>query len=301
VIIGNYTQKMIAGRFEGDYMYIFWGIITAVLTILLEFIFLQGSFSLNSFTVGVVIPAGAWIDGLLCASGMYLYLKIKHKRVKIRHRICSVVIAFVTFGLIYLMSYSTTFVENGKVNHAFKGEHISNFSYNQTENYNFSDYLNLRLNNIRIISSHNGLIIGEYDMGLEFNKFLFLLQLLGFCIGGLTCGVIAIEGRDYCKKCKIDFITKHLYSVPEELFNEEFNAINKTFESKDSFKQYVGVQRNVGYNAPYYDVSLKYCASCKKAYIEYRYIYIKRCKKGEEVLAENKDKRNVIEAPYRII
>ncbi|MDP4182676.1 MAG: hypothetical protein Q8942_16505 [Bacillota bacterium] len=282
-------------------MYLIWGAFTALLTIFLEFIFLQGSFSLHNFNPGLFIPAGGWIDGLLCASGIYLYMKIKRKRVKIRHRLCSVIIAIVTFSLIYFMMYFSAYVSDGNINHSFKGEHISNYMYNKTEVYSFRNYLKSILENTTTITTVNGLVTSKDNLGFGFNKFMLMLELLGFCVGGLTCGVIAMEGRDYCRRCKTDFMRKRLYSFKDGFLPEEIEGVKNSFESKESFKQFIKRDQAIEKDIPYYEATLKYCLSCKTAYIEYRYIYSKKSKDNKVIFREDKDKYEVIEAPYIII
>ncbi|MDP4094285.1 MAG: hypothetical protein Q8920_13095 [Bacillota bacterium] len=283
-------------------LYIFSGIISTALVILLEFLFWQIPFSLHDFRPGLVLPAGGLIEGALCSLGIYLYLRIRKRRLKARHFIFGVICAFVGFWVIYYLNYSSAYINNGMINHSFKGMHISNYMYDNTHSFNFGNYLNFIFNHYIVKTySVGGYIVTTDKLGIGFHRIAFILECIGFCLGSLGCSVIAMEGRDYCKSCKGDFTIKRLYSFDPEILGEEMEGITKSFESKSTFSDFISKdRRHAKEQSPFIEVYLKYCTSCKVAYISFKYMYFKEKANDQYKLKEDKDRFKQIEAPYLI-
>jgi hypothetical protein len=194
-------------------MYFFYGVISTVLTVIFEFILLQIPYSIHNKNLAFIIPAGGFIDGALCAVGLYLYLKLKDSRLKLKHCICAIVLAFTGFWSIYYMSYQTTYVFNGDINHTFRGEKITSYMYNNTENFSFLNYLDIIIKGTSFKATYySGTLTEDYHFGHTFNTFVLIAECIGFCLGGLSIGAIALENRDTCKKCKDPFYVKKLYN-----------------------------------------------------------------------------------------
>ncbi|MCX7746794.1 MAG: hypothetical protein N2645_07875 [Clostridia bacterium] len=280
-------------------MYILFGLVTTFFAVLLEFLFLQGDFSLHDFRPGLVIPAGGLMVGALCASGVYIFLKLKRLRLKPKYFIMGTFFAFLGFWAIYLMDYITAYVDNGIINHSFRGMHIGSFMYDEAP-FNFANYLNFLFKNYTVTTYSSGIKLSQNNLGIGFHKFTFALECLGFCLGGLGCGVVAIQGREYCKRCKNDFLRKKLYSFYPEMLDHEIEEVKKHFESKDCFFGYIKNNTyQVNEERPKVEASLKYCLHCKIAYIEYKFMFPK-LKDHNIVWIEDKDKYHVIDVPYII-
>jgi len=280
-------------------MYILWGIITTIITILFEFIMMQVPFSLHTKSLSFFIPAGGFIDGVLCASGVYLYLRIKSLRLKPKHFICGGLITFVGFWSIYFMSYETAYVSDGRINHSFKGEKISNYMYNHTEQFTFDNYLHYGINKTRFTSyDYLGSIKKVDDFGYTFNTAVFISECIGFCLGGIVISVIAFKNRNNCRKCRNIYSKKRLYAFKTEYVKDEIKEIQKSFNSKDDFKAFIYKNREPLKNQEdFIEVSLKYCNDCNIGYIEYKHMKLMDKVKNEKVWAEDKDKYIEIEIP----
>lgn len=281
---------------------VFFGLVTTAFAVLMEFLFLQVNFSLHDFRPGLVLPAGGLMEGALCSSGVYLFLKIRHIRLKPKYFFAGVFIAFIGFWAIYFMNYITAYVDNDLINHSFNGLHISSFNYNEAEPFTFGNYLNFLFGNYTVTTYSGGMVLSQSNLGIGFHKAAFVLECIGFCLGGLACGVIAIQGRDYCKRCKNDFFRKRLYSFSPENYDYEVTEIKKYMESKVYFWEYINTKSNdnqICEEHAIIEASLKYCISCKIAHIEYRYL-VPKLKDNKITWNEDKDKYKVLAAPYII-
>lgn len=281
-------------------MYLVFGLVSTAIIIMLEFMFLQVSFSLHDFRPWLVFPAGGLMDGALCAIGVYLYLKIKHIHLKPKYYFAGIFCAFIGFWAIYYMNYITAYVDGDIINHSFKGYHISTFMFNN-QPFNFGTYLSYMFENYIVTTySRSGMVLAHDNLGVGFHQFTFIIECIGFCLGGFLCAFVAIRGREYCKRCKLDFMRKKLYSFIPEALEIEIKGLRSSFESKEAFKNYVKNKDDISDKDSYIEASLKYCINCKTAFIEFRYMASKVKPDNEVVLIENEDRYTEISVPYDI-
>jgi len=277
-------------------MYVIAGLISTIAIVLFELLLLQIPFSLHDFRPWLVFPAGGLMEGALCASGLYLYLKFKCIHLKPKHFVFAILISLIGFWAINYIGYFSAYVDGNTINHSFKGMHISNYYFS------FFDYLNYMFSNYTVKTySSGGMILSQDNLGTGFHVVTFILEGIGFCLGGIGSCVFAIQGREYCKRCKIEFMSKKLYSFNPDKFDLEINELKCSFDSKETFKEQIQRKRIIeSENKPFITVFLKYCMSCKKSYIEFRYMYPKLGRSNEVTWKENRDQLVQIEAPYQV-
>lgn len=278
-------------------MYIFWGILSALITAVLEFVMLKMPYSIHIQMLGMVFPIGGILDGGLSAIGIFIYLKIKHIRLRPRHCISGILIAFLSFWSIYFINYASAYVYNGSINYNFKGEHISSYEDKYGKKFTFDNYLKFRIRNISFKSTWAGGLLSETNnFGNSFNTFVFISECLGFCLGGFIISGIALEDRGTCRKCKNPFTVRRLYIFKPEYLNDEMEGLKGSLLTREKFEDYVYKAReSLTDEEPYVEVSLKYCNNCSKGYIVFSRI-VPRIKAGKRLVwVEDKDTYRQIE------
>lgn len=279
------------------------GCITILLMNLIELLFLQYNFSIHDFRPGLVFPAGGFIDGFFCVFGMFIIIKINKVHLRPEHFVIAGVLGLLGFFCINYMGYFTAYIDcRGVINHAFRGLHISNFEIKQKP-MTFMNYLNYLFNNYTVTtySIGGGLTLDKTNLGISFHKFTFVLEGIGFVIGGIVSGVIGVQAKEYCKSCKLPFEVKSLYAIELQNLEQECKNIMEAITSKSIFQEFIQTRKIIEHKtAPYFSVNLKYCISCKTAFLEYRYMK-PRTKADGVVWKEDKDKCIIVEVPYRIV
>lgn len=123
-------------------------------------------FNLFSFSILVIVPAGAGACGFVAASGYYLAAKFLHQRPTKALLIQMVVIAAFTQALIYWLEYKTASVN---------GVSVADF-------ISFSQYLDIMMTKIHMrVGRGAGIDTGEVG---SFGYWLALFDFIGFLIGG---------------------------------------------------------------------------------------------------------------------
>jgi hypothetical protein len=280
-------------------LYILWGIISTALSIFLEFILQQIPYPIHNRSLAFIIPAGGFMEGALCTVGIFLYLKMKSLRVKPKHFVFGALMAFAGFWAVYYMGYQTSYVYKDSLNHSFQGEKLTNYIYDDMSSVTFHDYLNLVIENTSFKSvAYVGASAEIDNFGFNFNIIVFISECIGFCLGGASIGLIALNNRESCKKCKSLFHYKKLYAFDPELMKDEINEIQNSFNTKGEFKAFVYKNRvSLKADEAYVDVFFKYCSTCNIGYIEYRYMQPKNKLAAEIVWTEDEDEYMQIHLP----
>ena len=176
-------------------------------------------FLVQSFTVFFVIPAGAFITGAGCASGIYLgLLWLNRKPEKIHNRLAAV-LAMVGFVGTYLALYLTTYVTpDYSINHSFKGVPIS-------AALSFLQYMQLdissRASTFFLSVGHVHVPVGGTE-GVQIeplNWISFAVEPIGYLLGGLWLAPQILGDKLYCESCNLYMKTESaLSSKPRKCF-----------------------------------------------------------------------------------
>jgi hypothetical protein len=247
-------------------MYLIFGACSLLLTVLIEFILLQFHLQLHNVIFEFCIPIGSLIEGAICVSGVFAYLRIKHIRVRTKHFVFAILTAFITFALIHSVIYLAAYISNEQITYGF----IGSYTLFKVTTAEYRDIV------IKVLSSIQ-------NHGLGFNIYLFFVEIAGFLIGGGLIGFIALDNMEFCKKCKKLLTSKNLYIFQKENVLKEIEEFEKSLESKWLLDMFLDRQRfDIEEGKPYYKVTLKYCHKCRKAYIVYYYLELKQIKKSEK-------------------
>lgn len=139
-------------------------------------------FNLFSFSVFMIVPAGAGACGFVAASGYYLAAKFLHQRPTKALLIQMVVIAAFTQALIYWLEYQTASVD---------GVSVANF-------VSFGQYLDIMMTKIHMrIGRGAGVDTGEVG---SFGYWLALFDFIGFLIGGGFVYLL-LKNAPSCEDC----------------------------------------------------------------------------------------------------
>ena len=202
-------------------------IITAILVTALDH---YTGINVFTFSLWVVIPAGAGLCGFFAASGYYLAAKALHQRPTSILLGQMIVIAAVSQGLIYWLEYKTTELD---------GLYISNFVA-------FTDYLEIVLTKTHMKMGR----AANFDTGEvgSFGYWLAAFQFVGFLLGA---GIVylALKGHPTCEPCNKYLRTlvtkKDSFADTESLAAYYENEFLHPVDSAE-FAAHVGVEHTAG-------------------------------------------------------
>jgi hypothetical protein len=162
------------------------GLITSVLTALADVsIAKMTGIDVFTFSIWVVIPAGAIGVGLAAASGYYFGSLYFHKRADISLVVQMVLIAGLTQLLIYDLGYFTMVLDDGRRVHDFVA---------------FDKYLDIKLTTAHYrIGRGTGTDTGEVG---SLGYWIAALQFVGFLVGGLAVWAL-LRAKPVCSKCNL--------------------------------------------------------------------------------------------------
>lgn len=161
------------------------GLVTSVLTALAVVVLSKMTgVDFFTFSVWVVVPAGALITGFAAASGYYFGSLYFHKRADLSLLVQMLAIAGLTQLLIYYMGYSTLVLDDGR--------RVSDF-------IPFGQYLTVSLTSAHYRIGHGTMDTGEVG---SFGYILATFQFVGFLVGGLTVYRL-LTTKPICEKCNL--------------------------------------------------------------------------------------------------
>jgi len=160
-----------------------------------------GGIYLHTTTLFFVIPIGGIFAGILCGGGLFWGIHLTHLRSGIWHEIASIFLAVFGWIGIYYGLYETAYMSSDmEINHDFIGVPLRDFvSTNVGRPVTFWDYLTYDVKNrqssfwIVIGSKKSGSVplpIGSAGLGSLYNWFKFVLEGIGFVIGGISAIVV---------------------------------------------------------------------------------------------------------------
>lgn len=232
------------------------GLATSILTAIVVTIFdrLTG-LNVFTFSLWVVIPAGAGLCGFAAASGYYFAAKHWHQQPSGLLLVQMLIIAAFTQMLIYWLEYQTLTVE---------GEHVADFVA-------FSKYLDVTLTSAHMRMGRAAQVdTGEVG---SFGYWLAVFQFIGFIIGG---GVVYLQltdqhSCDECRKYLRKVITKADSFVDYGSFAEYFDGVYAHPVDSPEFASHVGRDPSAG-KAGKGSINLTTliyeCPKCYKQYVK---------------------------------
>lgn len=161
----------------------FAGLATSLMTAGLVTLFhMWTGFNLFSFSILVIVPAGAGACGFLAASGYYLAAKLLHQKPTKALFLQMVAIAALTQALIYWLEYQTASVD---------GVNVTNL-------VSFGQYLDIMMTKVHVrIGRGAGVDTGEAG---SFGYWLAALDFIGFLVGGGFVYAL-LKGIPSCNAC----------------------------------------------------------------------------------------------------
>lgn len=185
------------------------GLIGAIFVALIySGIMMYTGFTLVGLKIFFILPVGAFVMGMASTKGLYYGLKTFNLKRGSRMFILEWITSLICFISIYFFIYSFTYVSSDlNVNYNFNGNHISNYSYEgSNDRIDFIKYLNHDISSRRsdmFLSAGRtgvGVPIGSMEAVGAINWVMFLIECAGFIIGGtiVTSGLI---GEYYCEEC----------------------------------------------------------------------------------------------------
>lgn len=183
-----------------------------------------------TFSIWVVLPAGAGLCGFLAASGYYLAAKALHQRPTSILLAQMVAIAAVTQALIYWLEYSTT---------AINGVYISTA-------IPFFDYLDVVLTKSHM-KIGRGAQVDTGEIG-SFGYWLAVFQFIGFVLGAVVV-YITLKNQPTCEPC--NKYLKTLVTKRDSFANSESLSAYYDHEfahpiDSAEFAAHVGIEHTAG-------------------------------------------------------
>lgn len=207
------------------------GFVTSILTAIAVTIFddLTG-FNFFSFSLFVVLPAGAAFCGFAAASGYYLAAKYLHQKSTKIILIQMVAIAAFTQWLIYWLEYQNLVVD---------GEHVSDV-------IGFTQYLDLTLTKAHMRVGR-GAQIDTGEVG-SFGYWLAIFRFVGFMVGGATV-YFFLKTELACSACQkyLHTVRSKADSFPDyEAFAQYFDGVYENEVDSVQFSEHIGKEHSAG-------------------------------------------------------
>ena len=225
---------------------------------------------LQSFTVFFVIPAGAFIAGAGCASGIFLgLLWLNRKPEKIHYRLAGV-LGVVGFVGTYLALYLTTYVTpDYSINHSFKGVPIS-------AALSFLQYMQLdissRASTFFVSVGHTHVPVGGTE-GVQIeplNWISFAVEPVGYLLGALMLAPQILGSKLYCESCSLYMKTKVLFRANPEDASEKAGLLDGAVASSGYALKTLAEQESKAYKSnggPWAEFAMEYCPRCFDGFV----------------------------------
>ncbi|WP_099190456.1 hypothetical protein [Tepidibacter mesophilus] len=178
--------------------YILW-IISSIIAIVANYLILSlGNQDFISLTTFFIIPIGGFGVGALSSCGRYFAdVKFSCKKAKNKavHIILSSLIIVIGFVGVHYLVYTSTYLDsNMDINYSFNGEHISNYTFDGSEEpINFVTYMEDSISNSSRTMRRKG-SSERIDLGSNatWNWICFISSFMGYMLGAFT---VAIESE----------------------------------------------------------------------------------------------------------
>lgn len=272
-------------------MFVLLGLIGMALAVGFDYLLMSRlNIALSNLNIFFIIPIGGIILGILSSFLMFKYLKLRNIRPTRNHYLYSAFISFAAFVSIIYVTYASTYIDNGEVNYLFKGQHISNYMYNDTEAFNFQNYIDFKLEHAKTKFSYKSRQIGnDVSLGKGINILSNIINLLGFMIGGALFGAASLGTSPYCHGCKKYMKKEDLYKFTYSSLSEEVNGLAAALSnSVNSLEDFIyGERPKFKKKETYFEVRMMYCPSCYDGYLELKCMQARKDSLGRISWREN--------------
>ncbi|MDQ0087870.1 hypothetical protein J2T12_001276 [Paenibacillus anaericanus] len=256
------------------------------------------NFKVHSLTILFIIPAGSLALGGLAAFGYYHRVMKMGKKLVKTHYLFGVILALITMVGIEYGEYMITYVSaDNVVNHRLQGEHISNYSLNDSnEPLTFKNYYSNKLDNSSVsISSRSNVNGGlTFETGRTMSTFNLVVQGLGFILGSLFGGSLLSDSKNHCQSCQRAYLKEHeLFEIDEVDYDSIMVDLNKSihddnvYRFSDRIQQQKQIDNELCENIRY-NFKIGQCPKCQEGYLIIRHNKIKDDGTYEEVLEQRK-------------
>lgn len=258
-------------------LYILFGIATTALAVCLDYLLITNlDLSFHTVSLLFIFPMGGFLLGILCGSGIFLYLSLRNVKAAGKHYLAAALIAFTGFWGVNYLTYASAYINNGELNYKFQGEHISNYMYNNTEAFSFSNYLDFNFKNAESTFRYKSIeMVGPVNYGEGINKISFFLDALGFVLGGLGAGLLILKDKIYCDKCKKYLKEKNLYNFTFSDSDREITDLQTALQgTEEELDDFISQERPKVKKKPeaYISVNLTYCPCCNDGFIHLKFM-----------------------------
>lgn len=287
-----------------------WGVITAVVSVILQLLILSIlGFNFFSFSILFIIPAGGIILGGISTFGYFYKIVRQGLKPNKNNYLISVIFILLSFGGFIYGEYQMAYVSSSnEMNYKFEGEHISNFVFGESdEPVTLLKYYDYKINNSSLSIFSRGHVSNAID--LEPNKWVnvskFFIQFVGLLIGGLCAGLLVTSGKTHCSLCKKAFLQEHkLLDVNDEMMESVTSEINQYIQNNngEGLTKYLTEQKafcedEASDTNVKYGLKFGHCPNCQQGYL------IKSCytldKHGN--FEEQEDKKAVTSISQEIV
>lgn len=258
-------------RFTQNVVLALFGAVTSAITAaILVFVELRWGWALYSFSVWLIIPAGAIAAGFAASSGYYFGSRLLNFRPARDLLVGIVGISAGTFFFIYWLEYMFMTVDAKSVRDAIT----------------YSDFLDLVITNTSLSFGYRGHFVnGAVPIGAGGGYLYAALQIAGFAVGGLAVYFYLVS-LPYCKDCGLYFKTKG----KQTRYFENAGAVQASTEAflakvdehrfQDSIQTHAGTGADnaAGASAFVSSIELKSCKGCEKHWLQFG---VKRWVKNE--------------------
>ena len=250
---------------------------------------------IHSWSIFFIFPVGGIAAGLGCGVGVFRALIFSGKRPRAMHYLLSAGLALAGFVGIYFALYETTYVEtDGRVNHWFQGQHISNFAYKDTgSKVNFRDYLLRDIVNREstffVGSRRIHVPVGTFHMPSVYNWAHFGLEAMGFLVGGLMVGSLLVGDRRYCERCQRYMKDKLLFNILPDQFDDKLQRLNVALRSAHDLRALIETESATKAEEGHVQTTISYCPMCYEGFL-----LLKAMRKTTDGFEELKELRQTI-------
>jgi hypothetical protein len=250
-------------RFTQNLVLVLCGALTSAITAgFLVFIELKWGFAFYSWTLWLIIPAGAGLAGFVASSGYYFGARLFNIRPARDLLLGVVVISVGTFFFIYWLEYMFLTVD---------GKAISDV-------ISYSDYLTFSITHTSLNFGYRGHFIDTpVNIGAGGGYLYAAIQIIGFALGGV-CIYLYLASLPFCKECSLYLKHKgqqtRYFGTSEEVQAsiEGFLAMASGRRFQDSINGHAvtGPEKSTGTVSAFSStIEVKRCEGCEKHWLKF--------------------------------
>jgi len=247
-------------RLGQDFLVTALGVATSFLTAeVLVAIALKFNLAIYSWTILIVVPAGAMCCGFAAASGYYFGARFFDHRPTTLLLVNSVLVSIATFFLIHYLTYYLYTVDGKALR----------------DTLSFSDFFNWELSHTDL--QYVGSSESAEPLPLSWSYVYAALQIIGFAIGGVAV-YFFLKNLPYCERCSKYLATKERqsrYTADSEQLTEGTIQIQQHVAAgrlQDALVVHtaVGDAKSVARKTPLRSqITVKECKGCNRQWVKF--------------------------------